>query len=220
MALNKNTIIITIVSLVFIIGFLSLVFVATSTPQKVEVIEAAKTVRPTDHVKWSPEKKQILVEYSDLQCPACKAYHDTIKAQIETTDIPKKITFVYRHFPLDQIHPNARAAAHAAEAAGKQNKFFEYADLLFAKQEEWGKEKNPRVYFMNLAKELSLNEEQFAKDIESQEVRQKVANDANSGYTAKVNATPTFFLNGVKVDVRSFDEFKSLLGKTGQTPAK
>lgn len=220
MALNKNTIIITIISLIFIVGFLSLVYVTTSTPQKVEVVESAKTVQATDHIKWSPEKKQILVEYSDLQCPACKAYHDAIKAQIETSGIPKKITFVYRHFPLDQIHPNARGAAHAAEAAGKQNKFFEYADLLFAKQEEWGKEKNPREYFMNLAKELKLNEEQFAKDLDSQEVRQKVANDANLAVAARVNATPTFFLNGVKVDVRSFDEFKTLLEKTGQTPAK
>lgn len=218
--MNKNTAVITLVSLAIIFGFLLLVYKLTSTPPtQTPIPKEIQTVSSSDHLKWSPEKKNILLEYSDLQCPACKAFHDVIKAQIEATpsggvDITKKITFVYRHFPLEQ-HQFAKDAAYAAEAAGKQSKFFEMVDLLFNKQDEWSKSKDPKEDFVKLAQQLNLNIDNFKKDIESEEIKKKVEQDFTSGLQAQVRATPTFLLNGKKLDnIKSFDEFKKLLQST------
>ncbi len=174
------------------------------------------TVRPNDHVKWSAEKKNVLVEYSDFQCPACKNYHDILKSfeATKSADFPitQKVTFVFRHYPLFQIHVNAMDAAYAAEAAGKQGKFFEMADRLFDTQTEWEKLASAKNYFVKLATNLKLDGEKFKADMVSREVQQKVNDDLDSGNKAQINSTPTFFLNGKKLDdVRSIEEFKKLL---------
>lgn len=210
---NKTLIILSIV------GFLAFLLVAyklTATPQ-VSIYPEVNVIKSSDHVKWAEDKKNILVEYSDLQCPACKSFHEIIKTQLEATapgkvDVTKSITFVYRHYPLLRIHPNSQVAALAAEAAGKQGKFFEYADLLFTKQEEWAPNSDPNKLFLQYAESLKLNKETFAKDMSSDEVRKKVAEDVASGDKGQINATPTFFLNGEKLNnLRSFDEFVTLL---------
>ena len=213
--MNKNTIIISIIS---ILGTFLLLFgvykiinqpVGTDFPQ-------TRELKLTDHVKWSPEKKNLLVEYSDFQCPACKNAHNILKA-IEASgsadfDITEKVTFVYRHFPLSQIHNKANVAAYAAEAAGIQNKFWEMTDLLFDNQQTWKESKNPQQEdFVNYAKELKLDLEKFKKDIDSSEVKNKVAEDLREADQMRVDSTPTFFLNGQKVEVNSFDEFKKML---------
>lgn len=174
------------------------------------------TVKTSDHIKWSSDKKNVLVEYSDFQCPACKNFHSILKT-FEASSSPEfkitqKVTFVYRHFPLYQVHQNAFNAAYAAEAAGKQGKFFEMTNIIFEKQDEWKKLGNAKDFFVKLAKELSLDVRKFAKDIDINEVKQKVNDDIDSGNRGEVNSTPTFFLNGKKLDdIRSFDEFKKLL---------
>lgn len=215
--MNKNTIIITIISVIVIFGFLIGVYILTNSSSSSGTIsKEAQTVTLADHVKWSPEKKNILVEYSDLQCPACKAFHDMIKNQIEASGsanvgITKKVTFIYRHFPLDQ-HPFSHDAAYAAEAAGKQGKFYEMSNLLFANQETWSKSVNPKENFVKYAQQLSLNVDQFKKDSDSQEVKNKVNQDYQSGIQAGVNSTPSFYLNGKKLDnVASFSDFIQLL---------
>lgn len=214
----NNKVFITAISLILIFGFIFLAYILVNSPsQQNSVIAELKTVLPADHIKWSPDKKNVLVEYSDLQCPACKNFYFFIKEQLEATqsgevDITKNVTFVYRHFPLFQAHKNAYAAAYAAEAAGKQNKFFEMTDLQFSTQDEWSALGNPKDFFIDLAKQLSLNEEQFKKDMDSQGVKDRVEEDINSGNTAVIRATPTFFLNGEQItNVRSFDEFINFL---------
>lgn len=216
--MNKNTIIISVISVVVIFGFLVGVYMLTnsSSSSSGTISKEAQTITPADHIKWSPEKKNILVEYSDLQCPACKAFHDMIKNQIEAsgsanTNIIKKVTFIYRHFPLDQ-HPFSHDAAYSAEAAGKQGKFYEMSDLLFANQETWSKTANPKEDFVKYAQQLNLNIDQFKKDSDLQEVKNKVNQDYQSGIQAGVNSTPTFYLNGKKLDnVASFNDFVQLL---------
>ncbi|MFC1649464.1 DsbA family protein [Patescibacteria group bacterium] len=94
-------------------------------------------VKENDHTKGSPEAKVILVEYSDFQCPACGAYAAVLSRLSE--EIPEDLLIIYRHFPLSNIHTNARAAAIASEAAAQQGKFWEYHDLLFTNQPEWSK---------------------------------------------------------------------------------
>ena len=109
----------------------------TNNPQQSDY-SSINLVRKDDHVKWSKENKNILLEYSDLQCPACKSFHDLLKGFESSAsadfEITKKVTLVYRHFPLYSIHKNAMTAAYAAEAEGLQGKFWEMIDLQYSKQ--------------------------------------------------------------------------------------
>ena len=213
--MNKNTIIISVIS---VLGTFLLLFgvyklinqpVVTDFPQ-------TKQLKTSDHIKWLPDKKNILVEYSDFQCPSCKSAHDFLKT-VEASgsadfDITKKVTFVYRYFPLYQIHDKAKISAYVAEAAGIQGKFWEMSDLLFDNQQSWSTSNDPQnEFFLKYATELKLNIDQFKKDSDSTDVKNRVAEDLREAEQMGVNSTPTFFLNGQKVDVNSYDEFKNLL---------
>lgn len=146
-------------------------------------------------VALGPENARVtIIEYSDLQCPACAAYAPVVKQILEK--YPDDVRFVYRHFPLNQIHPNAYEAALAVEAAGKQGKFWEMHDLLFANQSAWARVGAPLESFLAYAGQLELDVAQFEADYRSDAVKDKVAADQASGYAAGISATPTFFLNG------------------------
>lgn len=154
--------------------------------------------------------KMVLVEYSDLQCPACAAYEPIVKAVIK--EFPNDLAFVYRHFPLITIHRNADYAAGAAEAAGKQGKFWEMHDLLFEKQRDWENDPDALKLFSEYAKTLGLDVELFKTDTISIETRQKINESYRGGIRAGVKGTPTFFLNGKMIQSpRSEEEFKTLI---------
>lgn len=160
-----------------------------------------------DNVKGSREAKTVLIEYSDFQCPACAAYQSIVKQLAQ--DLGENIAVVYRHFPLQQ-HKNAESAAYAAEAAGKQGKFWEMHDMIFETQNDWSSQSNTRDTFIGYAEKLELDRAQFISDIDSNEITDKVDSQQKSGLRAKVNGTPTFFLNGKKLDTpRSYANFKS-----------
>lgn len=170
------------------------------------VIDAASA---TDHVKGNPTAKVVLVEYSDFQCPACGAYYPLVRRIAD--DYANDIAFVYRHFPLQQ-HPNAIPAAQAAEAAALQGKFWEMHNMLFEHQDAWAGAANPADIFRGYARELGLTEEQFRKDYDADAGRDRAKEDFQGGLGAGVNATPTFFLNGTKIEnPRSYEEFKTVL---------
>jgi protein-disulfide isomerase len=107
-----------------------------------------------------------------------------------------RVFFVYRHFPLSQIHANAQYAAQAAEAAGRQGKFWEVHDLLFEKQDEWGESENAQEMIKNYVITTGINMEQWAVDVNDQEIIKKIENDAQGALRAGVDGTPTFFMNG------------------------
>ncbi|KKP61358.1 MAG: DSBA oxidoreductase [Candidatus Roizmanbacteria bacterium GW2011_GWA2_34_18] len=215
--MNKNIIVISIVSVLGTFLLLFGVYKLINQPIQTDFPQT-KQLKTNDHIKWSFLKKNILIEYSDFQCPACKNAHNILKT-IEASgsadfSITEKVTFVYRHFPLFQIHDKANAAAYAAEAAGKQDKFWEMGDLLFDNQQAWEKSNDPqKEYFLNYAKELQLDVDRFKKDSDSSEVKNRVAEDLKDADQMGINSTPTFFLNGQKVNVNSFDEFKVMLKK-------
>ncbi len=203
-----------------IIAFVTAAYYATNQPKPVVTYEQVKTVASDDHIKWSKAKKHILVEYSDLQCPACQAFHTYMKSAIETDkSITDNITFVYRHFPLIVAHPFANDAAYAAEAAAMQGKFFEMTDLQFQNQKTWAASQNPRETFRGFAEQLKLDMEKYDTDVASDAVKQRVARDVASGNEVEVAGTPTFYLDGNRVEVASFDEFKNLLVDTAKKPA-
>lgn len=165
-----------------------------------------------DWTKGSNEAKVILIEYSDFQCPACAAYFPMVKQLGE--DFETDLQIVYRHFPLRQIHDKAELAALSSEAAGKQGKFWEMHDLIFKNQIAWSKQRKGKAkeIFISYAERLELDVEQFQNDLDSKELREEVDNDYKSGLRAKVNGTPTFFLNGEKLqNPRSYENFRAII---------
>lgn len=209
--MDKNKVFLGIISVVGIFVFLIAAYYATSKPKEIVSFDALKKVEATDNMTWSKSKKHVLVEYGDLQCPACKSFHESLKEIQKDKSVSDNITFVYRHFPLANIHQFAMEAAISAQAAGNQGKFFEMTDLMYTNQEEWSKQKSVTETFKKYAEQLKLDMEKYEADIKSDKTRAKVIADQESGTTYLVNSTPTFFLDGEKLEVATFDEFKNKL---------
>lgn len=168
---------------------------------------AALAVQGDDWVKGSAQAAVTLVEYGDFQCPACAAYYPLVK-QLEQ-ELGDRVRIVYRHFPLEQTHPHARPAAQAAEAAGKQGKFWEMHDLLFGRQGDWATAGDPRQVFEGYAGELGLDVQRFAADLGEAALDEKISAQRDGGVRLRVAGTPTFFLNGERLELaRTYDGFK------------
>ncbi len=170
------------------------------------------SINAKDWVKGNREAKVVLIEYSDFQCPACAYYYPLLKKLAE--EFGDKIVIAYRHFPLPN-HQNAKPAAYATEAAGRQGKFWEMHDLIFDNQKDWSDKRNAEETFVTYANSLRLDIEKFKNDFASPEIKDKVENDYQSGQKARVNATPTFFLNGKKIaNPRNYDELRNIINQT------
>ena len=135
----------------------------------------------------------VLEEYGDYQCPPCGLLYPELK-KIED-QYGKQVQIVFHHFPLTKIHKNALAAAHAAEAARNQNKFWEMHDRLYRNQNEWKDLEDPRPTFIAYAQELNLKVEQFTSDMDSNLVDQRISADISRATAAGVTGTPTVFLD-------------------------
>jgi protein-disulfide isomerase len=149
-------------------------------------------VNAGDHHIGNTNAVVILVEFGDFECPHCGRAHPLVQRLLK--EMGANIYFVFRHFPLQESHPHAYMAATAAEAAGKQDKFWEMHDLIFEHQQQLSPETLAR-----LAEKLHLDLEKFADDWKSESVEGKVEKDFESGVRSGVNGTPTFFLNGQPV---------------------
>lgn len=139
-----------------------------------------------------------LVEFSDFQCPACLAVQAPLKEILKKFE--GKVEFVYRFFPLVTIHKNAQMSAQAAEAASRQGKFWEMHDKLFATQGEWSTLTDPKEKFGGYADELGLDKAKFMTELDSQEVRDVINVDLLSTTRYRMSGTPTFYLNGAKIE--------------------
>lgn len=138
-----------------------------------------------------------LVEYGDFECPACGQFYPIVDEIIKKYS--DKIKFTFRHYPLDSIHANARAAHRAAEAAGLQGKFFEMYDQLYKNQSSWKGSvvSNPVPVFESYAQSLGLDMTKFKSDFASTNVNSTINADQAEGKTKyKADSTPTFVLNG------------------------
>lgn len=153
----------------------------------------------------SDSAKIKLVEFSDFQCPACKAAEPAVKQVL--AKYKDNLQFIYRHFPLPQ-HKNGRASATLAEEAGEQNKFWEMHNLLFETQESWSIG-DPTNFFLDLAGRLELNTNQVKKALERKSYDAKINEDVAEGQSLGVNSTPTFFVNGKKLKLQSFSDLET-----------
>lgn len=150
-----------------------------------------------DHVRGNREAPLVLTVYADFECPSCRTEMQMINRAWPR--IENDVALVFRHFPLD-IHRHAFLAARYAEAAGRQDKFWEMSDLLFSNQRAWtGASDAPRI-FDALAEQLGLDMEQLKTDLNSAQVRDKIVSDQRGGVRAGVRGTPSLFLNGRSVN--------------------
>jgi len=145
-----------------------------------------------DHIRGDVNAPITIVEFSDFQCPYCSRFHDTMNEVME--NYPNEVKWVYKHFPLDSIHPTAREAAEASECAGEQNKFWEYNDELFDNQS-----KIRSSYFPKVAESVGLNLEQFNQCLDSGKYADKVEEDYQEGIELGVRGTPGGFINGEEI---------------------
>ncbi len=187
------------VTLAIIVG--AIFFLSQPAP----TIPREQLVTKTAHTKGNPKAKVYLVEFSDFQCPACKGAKSAVDAVVEKHK--NDMLFVYRHFPLD-IHPFSHQSAEMAEIAGAQGKFWEMYDLLFANQEEFSDEK-----ILSLASELKLDMDAVNKAVRERTYKDLVDGDLAYGTTIAVNATPTFYLNGQKLNLLTFGDLETEVAK-------
>lgn len=162
------------------------------------------------HVKG--EGNVEVVEFSDLQCPACAGVQEPLKKILAKYEGKAKL--VYRHFPLTNIHKNAIAAAWAAEAANNQGKFWELHDLLFAKQAEWSELTDPKEKFGEYAATLGMDKEKLMADMELPVTKEAVSADLLAATRYALTGTPTFFVNGTKTEFSQLEiVIRSLTGE-------
>jgi protein-disulfide isomerase len=169
-----------------------------------------------EHVRGNPEGKVTLIEYGDFQCPACATY-EPILQQLQG-EFPSDLKFVFRHLPLRSIHRNADVAARASVAAGRQDKFWEMHDLLYARQKDWSELSDAKDTVIKYAEELGLNKEQFEGDLSSDDTKEKVEKDYQSAVDLGFSSTPTFLLNNERISPRSYDEFRELINQAINPP--
>ncbi len=165
--------------------------------QETGTARLALPVSDRDHI-LAPETATVtLVEYGDYECPYCGLAHPIVKELLRR--FGDQLRFVFRHFPLIQVHPHAEHAAQAAEAAGRQGKFWEMHDYLFEHQDALD-DANLVLY----AIDLNLDLPRFEQDFGDPAIIEHIREDLLSGIQSGVNGTPTFFINGVRHD-GSFD---------------
>jgi|GEM_PF-980548 len=187
---------------VFLIGTLTIVvflfIILTSqlrpptTPALIQT-DQQDLVAEYTNIRGATEAKITVVEFTDFACPACRAYHPVMKEISDT--YPQQIRWAVRHFPLP-MHKNADQAARASQAAGKQGKFWEFAEILYENPEEF-----EEGDFVRYADVLGMDLEQFRQDYNDEGIIQQVLQDVAYAQQLGINATPTFLLNGRQLDL-------------------
>ncbi len=151
-------------------------------------------IAPNDHVRGDPATPVTIVVYADFQCPACATEHQDMTRI--WPQLRERAHMVFRHFPITASHPNAWDAALYAEAAGKQDRFWEMHDYLFATQSLWSSLPDVAGEFDSYALELNLDLEKLHADIATEEMVLKVRDDQRGGNASGVLSTPAVFVNG------------------------
>lgn len=157
-------------------------------------VTLAVPLRPHEHSTGNIHARVVLVEYGDFECPSCKVAAPAVKVLLDR--FAGQLRVVFRHFPLEEAHPHALAAAEAAEIAASQGHFWEMHDLLFDHQAHL-KQKDLEHY----AGQLGLDMTRYRAELDDHIYLQKVREDIESGRASHIRATPTFFLNGVVQDI-------------------
>lgn len=149
-------------------------------------------VTDKDHFRGNKNAKVTIVEYSDIQCPYCTRFHETMK-QVASA-YPNDVKWVFRHFPLASIHPYAKKAAEGTECAADQGKFWELTDKYYENQAQLSDE-----YIVTAAADLKLDMKKFNDCLKNGKYSAKVDADMNAGRKLGVQGTPGSFINGISI---------------------
>ena len=174
-----------------------------------KIVHLQRPVDESDHVLGSQSAPATLVEYGDYECPYCRQLHPMIKEIMRRAE---GLRFVYRHFPLRNVHPFAVRAAEASEAASAQGRFWEMHDALFEQDQPLDDARLARS-----ARKAGLEMERYARELAEGVYGGKVEEDFNSAlYEDGVTGTPTLYLNGVRVDnIQSLDALVQAVTEAG-----
>ncbi len=154
-------------------------------------------VTPEDHIQGEPQAAVTLIEYGDYQCPSCGAAYPVVKRLQQYFGLD--LCFVFRNFPLTEVHPQAQLAAETAEFSGAHGYFWQAHDALFENQEALG-----LPLYVELIRELGLSGGELRQALDEKRYRARVRTDFSGGVRSGVNGTPTFFINGRRHDA-AFD---------------
>ena len=171
-------------------------------------------VDESDHAQGAADAPVTLVEYGDYQCPYCGAAYPIVKQLQER--FGDDLRFVFRNFPLQQLHEHAMSAALMAELAATKGRFWEAHDALYENQEQLGSE-----LYAVIAKQLGIDARGLGAALESEKLFEKVQKDFNGGVRSGVNGTPSFFVNGTRYDgPRDFETMAETLDRAIAAAAK
>ena len=173
--------------------------VAPATASSTQV-DPRVAIADTNRIMGNSSAKVWLVMASDFQCPACKLWHDQYSAEIMRDYVATgKVRFAYTNFPLDHLHPHARAAAEAGLCSAAQGKFWAMHDKLFAAQTEWAASADPTPVFRRLAAESGVDTVAWNQCLADDVMVAMVAGDRARGQAGGVDQTPFFFIGDRKV---------------------
>ncbi len=201
-----------IIFVVIAVGILLLLVISSgNSDMNVKSIDANTVQKNTsqdgniaDHVFGKVGSKVTLIEYGDFQCPPCGNIYPVVKSI--SNQYKDQLQYIFRNFPIPDLHPNAKAAAASAEAAGLQGKYWEMHDKLFESQNDWSNlSSSERIkFFDNLAKGLGLDMKKFDADMSTAAITSKINYDIALGDKQSVQGTPSFILNGKKLDPKAY----------------
>lgn len=192
-----------VIGIVTIAVFVVIIITAAKNPSggpKLEQIKNEQFIADTTPTVGPKDSKVVLVEFSDFECPACKAFAPVVNSLIEK--YKDNVLFAYKHMPLPQ-HTNSRSSAMAAEAAHEQGKFWEYGDKLLDAQPDFSKEK-----YIEIATELGLDLDKFQKDLDSDTLAKRVEDDRQQAVRVGIDSTPSFILNNRFLKLTTYDDLE------------
>lgn len=179
------------------------------TPTASGAIPLERLIRPDSPTVGPANAKATLVEFLDPECEACRGIHPTVKALLDK--YPKDLRLVVRYLPL---HSNSTLAARATEAAGEQGQYWEYQDKLYQAQSEWGEKSEPQqAAFERYAGYLNLDLNQFKTSLEKPEFLAKVERDRQDAQVLNLKGTPSFFLNGERLELTRTEDLEAAIVK-------
>ena len=165
----------------------------------------ASDVTEQDHAQGPADAPITLLEFGDYECPDCGNAYPVIKRLI--AEMGPRLRFIFRNFPLSNVHPHASVAAQAAEAAAAQGKFWEMHDLLYEHQKDLAD-----IEMSKFALRIGLEIYRFDADLASERFARRVTADYESGVRSGVTSTPTFFVNGIRyVGEKDYETMKAAL---------
>lgn len=198
---NKGAISIVITLLIIVLALFGLNYLLTKNNKN--NIDTIQKVADNSYTLGSENAKIKIIEYSDFQCPACRAFSivfPEVYSYINNKYGEDTLSLTYKYFPLTSIHKNAILSAESAEAARLQGKFWDLEKVLFEKQDEWGQALDAKSKIENYAKDIGLDIAKFIEDRDSQEVSNTVNSSLSEAIKLGLNHTPTVFMNGIEME--------------------